>query len=79
MRKKVPVSKAALMARINRRLAHDGERFKASRSAGEFNNLGNYYTIDLSRNMVVNKEHGRHEDWFPVFSHEPGLFEASAF
>ena len=58
MRKKVPVSMAALMARINRKLAHDGERFKASRSAGEFDNLGDYYTVDLSMNAVV----GKHQD-----------------
>ena len=61
MRKKVPVSMAALMARINRKLDHDGKRFKASRSAGQLDNLGYYYTVDLEKGVVVGKNQNPEE------------------
>jgi hypothetical protein len=57
---KVPVTARALIQRINRKLAATtdqgnwgGKRLRASRGAGDLNNLGDYYVLDLSRNAVV--------------------------
>jgi hypothetical protein len=46
-----PVSRTALMKRVNRRLAHDGEKLHASRSWMALHNFGAYYVLD--RNGVV--------------------------
>ena len=51
----VPVSMAALMARINRKLAHDGEQLKATRGERARQDFGDYYIIDRSGNFVVAK------------------------
>jgi hypothetical protein len=48
-----PNSHKNLMARINRRLAKDERKLKTSRSWGEKHNLGDYYIIDVFRNMVI--------------------------
>jgi len=55
---KVPVSTRALVQRINRALAADGERLKKTRDRGAWGqtawlDLGDYYVIDLDRNVVV--------------------------
>jgi hypothetical protein len=49
----VTVSRPALMARINRKLAHKEEKLRTSRSAGEKSNLGEFYIIDWRRNIVI--------------------------
>lgn len=56
----MPTTRRALVRRINRKLAAKtdqgnwvGERLRASRSAAERNNLGDYYILDVSRNMVI--------------------------
>ena len=51
----VSVSMAALMARINRKLARDGEHLKATRSERDRPELGDYYIVDINRNTVVAK------------------------
>jgi len=51
--KKVPVTRRALIARINRKLAHDNKQLCASRSVGELQNLGAYYVLDTHGNEVV--------------------------
>lgn len=45
------VTKGALVARIKRKLAHDGDTFSVTRERWE-NNLGAYHVVD-SRNCVV--------------------------
>jgi hypothetical protein len=40
---KVPVQRAALLARVNRRLKKDGQRVYRSRSAAEIASLGDWY------------------------------------
>lgn len=52
---KVPVTERALIQRINRKLAQEKwpKGFRATRSTGEKNNLGDFYVLDLERNMVV--------------------------
>lgn len=45
------ITERALIQRINRRLAKEGERLCASRPR-ERANLGNYHTIDVNRNTV---------------------------
>ena len=50
--KKKPVSERALMARINRVLAKDGEKLRKSRPH-EVSNLGTYHTINTYRNELA--------------------------
>ena len=51
---KVPVSKAALLARINRKLAHEGLHLCATRAAAMGNNFGDFFTLDWRRNSDGN-------------------------
>ena len=53
MRKPVPVSKAAVVSRINHRLAHEDQNLKACRDARSWNELGAYFIVDVIRNAVV--------------------------
>ena len=48
---KYPVSKRALIQRINRQLAKKGQHLRTSRSNGEKNNLGAFYIVD--QNTVI--------------------------
>jgi hypothetical protein len=50
--KQVLVSKPALMARVNRRLARDGQVLRASRSAGSRLDLGDYYIVNVNGNYL---------------------------
>lgn len=56
---KVPVSERALLQRVNRRLAKDGEQLRTARrfrdgvDSHETSKLGRYYALDLSRNIVT--------------------------
>jgi hypothetical protein len=45
--KKRPVTWRAVVQRVNRRLAHDGEMLRADRSSGE------HYIVDIQRNAVT--------------------------
>jgi len=45
-----------LMARINRKLGHDGEQLKATRSERARLELGDYYIIDADRNVILHKD-----------------------
>ena len=49
---KVPVSHAALIARINRRLAHDDKRLRKSRSERARQALGEWHIINVNRNLI---------------------------
>lgn len=52
---KIPVSEKALMARVNRKLAKDGERILKSREGSRLRgNVGDFYLLDVSRNTVLN-------------------------
>lgn len=51
--KKIPVSKAALIRRINRKLAHDDQILKATRGARAIQDVGDYYIVDSQRNFAV--------------------------
>jgi hypothetical protein len=53
--KKVPVTSRALIQRINRKLAADGEVLKASRGMQAFLDVGDHYVLDISMNAVVRK------------------------
>jgi hypothetical protein len=46
------ISGRALMQRINRRLAEKGQLLRKSRKLDVKNNLGEYYTININRNVV---------------------------
>jgi hypothetical protein len=53
----VPVSKRALVQRINRKLLKDrGEVLKATRGGKAQQDLGDYYTVDLAGNFLVEKD-----------------------
>jgi hypothetical protein len=54
-RTKAPVSKAALMARINRKLSRTNQRLKAARGDRQRLDLGDYYVINVNRNWIVSK------------------------
>ena len=50
------VSRAALFARINRRLAKDGEALRrCPKNRKDHHTLGDVYVVDLDRNAVVSK------------------------
>lgn len=51
----VSVSKKALIARINRRLAKDDEMLRTLRGERDRHNLGDHYVVDVTRNLVVRK------------------------
>ncbi len=52
-RTKTAITADACIKRINRRLAHTGERLCTSRSSGEKSNLGSRYILDTYRNSPV--------------------------
>ena len=49
----VPVSERGLIRRINRRLSHSGERLKTSRSGRGMTDLGQYFILNVTHNVVV--------------------------
>ncbi len=49
----VPVSERALVQRINRKLAHNGERLKRCRGERCRQSVGDFYIIDVSCNCVI--------------------------
>ena len=53
---RVPVTARALIQRINRKLAEEGEVLKAARGAKVEQQLGTYYTLDMRTNAVVAKD-----------------------
>jgi len=55
-RPKVPVSERAIIQRINRVLAKDGEMLKKSRPNKYINELGDFYRLDIRKNFIVEKD-----------------------
>jgi hypothetical protein len=53
---KVPVTKRALIQRVNRALAKDGEQLKATKGAQAQLDLGEFYVVDVSLNAVSRKD-----------------------
>jgi hypothetical protein len=49
----IPVALRALLARINRKLAHEGEKMRATRSERARSEMGDYYIVDLNRNVLL--------------------------
>jgi hypothetical protein len=49
------LSRGALMKRINRKLAHEGERLCKSRRPWD-GEIGHYYVVDTNRNLVIAKD-----------------------
>jgi hypothetical protein len=52
---KVPVSMRALIQRINRKLAPDDKRLKKMRSERWRSEVGEYFIVDVNRNMITDK------------------------
>jgi len=50
---KLKVSRAALFARIKRKLGHEEERLYASRSERARLDVGDFYVLDLRRNLIT--------------------------
>ena len=55
---KIPVSTRALIARINRKLAHDNEKLCRSRSVQTQVSVGEYFIIDAMRNIIMHQHVG---------------------
>jgi hypothetical protein len=51
--KKVPVKKATLLARVNRKLKKDGQRLYAARSEAARAALGDWYILDRATRRPV--------------------------
>jgi hypothetical protein len=50
---RVPVAERALLARINRQLAHEGRRMKRCADNSPWHaQLGDYYVLDMNRNTI---------------------------
>lgn len=57
MSKTVPISRRALIQRINRALAKEGELLKACRpNSRAYHELGEFYVVDTSANAIVGKD-----------------------
>lgn len=54
---KTPVSEKALVGRINRKLAHEGEQLRTARTDRDWRNLGRYYCVNVSHNCVTSTHH----------------------
>lgn len=53
----VPVTKRALLQRINRRLRKEDEMVRATRGDGRARQeLGDYYRINFNRNLLLEKQ-----------------------
>ena len=50
------LSQRALIARINRKLAHQNEVLRKSRQRLGYNELGDFYIIDFRRGFIVSKD-----------------------
>jgi hypothetical protein len=48
-----PVSRPALLARINRRLRPGNQQLRASRSERARSQVGDFYVVDVERNFMV--------------------------
>jgi hypothetical protein len=46
------VTLKALLKRINRKLAHENQQLKITRGGQARSNLGDYYVLDLYRNVI---------------------------
>ncbi len=46
-------STSALIARINRKLAHQDQKLHKTRPCIGYNQLGDYYILDYNRNFIV--------------------------
>lgn len=53
--KKVPVSERAIVARLRRALAKDGETLRKSRTPRTVSDLGDYFTVGRGNNTVVRR------------------------
>jgi hypothetical protein len=49
----VPVTMRALLQRINRKVAAQGEQLKKTRSSRWRNELGDFFTISTGRNVIT--------------------------
>ena len=74
-RGKVPVSTRAIIQRINRKLAKDGDKLRKNRSQRWWPEMGDYYIVDEERNAFIRghvdledlgRELGVLEDWETV-------------
>lgn len=52
---KVPVTHRALIQRINRKLAKEGQQLRKTRGMRAYLDLGEYFVLDLSGNYPVKK------------------------
>jgi hypothetical protein len=57
----VPVTERALVQRINRLLANHGQQLQKARGNTARLELGDYYTINVHQNFVVQKDVGLEE------------------
>lgn len=73
----VPVSRVALVQRINRLLAKDDEQLRATRGGKAQEQLGDFYTVDLRLNAIIHQhinleEFGREIGALKAFEHLEG-------
>lgn len=52
----VPVTERALLQRVNRALANEGKQLQKARGGTARLELGDYYTVNVQRNFVVQKD-----------------------
>ena len=62
------VSRSALISRINRKLAHEGERLRVNRHQRWYFDLGWYYVVGIHTNLVE----AAHLE-LPAFARELGV------
>lgn len=53
--KNVPVTKRALVQRLNRKLAEMGQLLRKSRGARAIQDAGEYFVVDLEHNVLLHK------------------------
>ena len=52
----VPVTERALLQRVNRALPNEGKQLQKARGITARLELGDYYTVNVQRNFVVQKD-----------------------
>lgn len=56
------ITMRALLGRINRKLAHEGEQLRTLRGDRYFSTLGRFYVVDVIENLVI-ASHVDPETW----------------
>jgi len=73
MKTKIPVSRRALLARISRRLAKDGQFIRANRTSGPRGGEPDFWIVDAPRGRMAHVKGGFDESEMESHARELGV------